>query len=132
MWWFKKKKKKIEEEKQTEESKVLETNQVEQEKTEEAEEEKSAKKEKETKTVKTPAKKADKKETESAPKTRKALYRVMYDKEARMWIIKKDGAKRTIASFTTKEDALNRVKELSASKDLNFVVHKKDGRFQKK
>ena len=56
----------------------------------------------------------------------------MYDKEARVWVIKKDGAKRTIASYVTKEEALGRVKELSASNDLNFIVHKKDGKFQKK
>ena len=57
---------------------------------------------------------------------------MVYDKEARVWLIKKDGAKRTIASFKTKEEALNRVKELSETQDLNFVVHKKDGKFQKK
>jgi len=63
---------------------------------------------------------------------RKAIYRVLYDKESRLWLIKKDGAKRTIASFPTKVEALERVKELSISKDLSFVVHKKDGKFQKK
>lgn len=64
--------------------------------------------------------------------SKKPIYRVLYDKEARVWVIKKDGAKRTIASFVTKEEALNRVKELSISNDLNFIVHKKDGKFQKK
>ena len=63
---------------------------------------------------------------------RKSLYRVLYDKDARVWIIKKDCAKRKIASFVTKEEALTRVKELCSSQDLNFVVHKKDGKFQKK
>ncbi len=63
---------------------------------------------------------------------KKPIYRVLYDKEARVWVIKKDGAKRTISSYVTKEEALNRVKELSASNDLNFIVHKKDGKFQKK
>ena len=65
-------------------------------------------------------------------KSRKAIYRVMYDKEARVWIIKKDGAKRKIASFPTKEAALTRVKELAETNELNFIVHKKDGKFQKK
>ena len=65
-------------------------------------------------------------------KSRKAIYRVMYDKEARVWIIKKDGAKRKIASFPTKEAALTRVKELAETNELSFVVHKKDGKFQKK
>ncbi len=68
----------------------------------------------------------------NASKTKKPIYRVIYDKESRSWLIKKDGAKRTIASFATKDEALNRVKELSISNDLNFVVHKKDGKFQKK
>ena len=56
----------------------------------------------------------------------------MFDKETRNWLIKKDGAKRTIASFSTKEEAMNRVKELSTSNESNFIVHKKDGKFQKK
>ena len=57
---------------------------------------------------------------------------MIYDKDARVWLIKKDGAKRTIASYPTKEEALNRVKDLSSSNDLNYIVHKKDGKFQKK
>lgn len=65
-------------------------------------------------------------------KIKKPIYRVIYDKEAQLWLIKKDGAKRTIASFVTKEEALNRVKDLSSSNDLNYVVHKKNGKFQKK
>ncbi len=65
-------------------------------------------------------------------KSKKPLYRVIYDKNERVWLIKKDGAKRTIASFVTKEEALLRVKDLSQTNDLNFVVHKKDGKFQKK
>lgn len=73
-----------------------------------------------------------KKAEESTAKTKKPVYRVLYDKDTRFWLIKKDGAKRTIASFPTKDEALSRVKELSSSNDLNFVVHKKDGKFQKK
>lgn len=73
-----------------------------------------------------------KKVEESTAKTKKPVYRVLYDKDTRFWLIKKDGAKRTIASFPTKDEALSRVKELSSSNDLNFVVHKKDGKFQKK
>lgn len=74
--------------------------------------------------------KTDKKETET--KSKKPIYRVIYDKDARVWLIKKDGAKRTISSYPTKEEALNRVKDLSSSNDLNYIVHKKDGKFQKK
>lgn len=74
----------------------------------------------------------NKKVEEPTAKTKKPVYRVLYDKDTRFWLIKKDGAKRTIASFPTKDEALSRVKELSSSNDLNFVVHKKDGKFQKK
>ncbi len=65
-------------------------------------------------------------------KTRKAVYRVIFDKEDRLWKIKKDGAKRVIDSKVTKEEALARVQELSESHDFKFVVYKKDGKFQKK
>ena len=85
---------------------------------------------KETTKEKSPTEKVDKKETET--KSKKPIYRVIYDKDARVWLIKKDGAKRTIASYPTKEESLNRVKDLSSSNDLNYIVHKKDGKFQKK
>lgn len=86
----------------------------------------------EPKTAK-PVEKEEVVKAEEPKKTgKKPIYRVLYDKEARVWVIKKDGAKRTIASYVTKEEALNRVKELSASNDLNFIVHKKDGKFQRK
>ncbi len=65
-------------------------------------------------------------------KSKKPVYRVLYDIDDRTWKIKKDGAKRVIASFPTKDEALKRVKELSETNDLNFIVHKKDGKFQKK
>ncbi len=64
--------------------------------------------------------------------TRKPIYRVLYDKDNRKWLIKKDGAKRTIESYVTKEEALARVEQLSSNKDMKFIVHKKDGKFQKK
>ena len=89
-----------------------------------------------TKTEKTSTAKSSSKQeqtkSETVEKTKKPVYRVLFDKESRLWLIKKDGAKRTIASFATKEEALERVKELSSSNELNFVVHKKDGKFQKK
>ena len=65
-------------------------------------------------------------------KEKKAIYRVLYSKEDCTWQIKKDGAKRIIASYPTKDEALKRVKSLSENNDLNFIVHKKDGKFQKK
>lgn len=70
---------------------------------------------------------------EENKKTEKAsIYRVIYDKENKVWQIKKDGAKRVIATKHTKEEALARVKELSQNKDIGYIVHKKDGKFQKK
>lgn len=65
-------------------------------------------------------------------KTKKAIYRVIFSKENNVWQIKKDGAKRVIDSKITKEEALERVKQLSESQEIKFVVHKKDGKFQKK
>lgn len=101
-------------------------------------EEKTAEKKVATKKEKTaPAKKkaptAKKTEEPKEDKAgKKSIYRVVYDKSSRVWTIKKDGAKRTIATFVTKEEALARVKELSSSKEVGFIVHKKDGKFQKK
>lgn len=81
-----------------------------------------------TKTNIAPAKK-----NASAPTEVKAgIYRVVYDKTDREWKIKRDGAKRIIDSRSTKEEALARVKELSESNDVGFVVYKRDGKFQKK
>ena len=65
-------------------------------------------------------------------KVRKAVYRVVFDKEESLWEIKKDGAKRIIASYKTKQEALDKVQNLSKNQEINFVVMKKDGKFQKK
>lgn len=65
-------------------------------------------------------------------KARKALYRVSYNKEDRKWVITKDGAARVIASYATKAEAMERVKTLSENQEINFVVKKKNGKFQKK
>lgn len=91
---------------------------------------KKVEKQPETQTKTVTEKKTINKEEKKAEK--KPIYRVLYDKENRVWIIKKDGAKRVISSFVTKDEALNRVKELSMSNDMNFIVHKKDGKFQRK
>ena len=65
-------------------------------------------------------------------KVKKGIYRLIYSKENRVWQIKKDGAKRTIASYPVKDDALKRIKELSETNEMSYIVHKKDGKFQKK
>ena len=148
MWFFKRKNKKENNEIETKQNEVSkQENEINTDTAVISEESKSLKKttkissEKTTQTKKSTSEnqkkniktsKDETKKDESETKTRKAVYRVLYDKENRVWFIKKDGAKRKIASFTTKEEALARVKELSASNDLSFIVHKKDGKFQKK
>ena len=58
-------------------------------------------------------------------------YRLVYDKEAKEWVIKKENATRAIRRVKTKEEALKIAKQLSENQDANLVVHKKDGKFQK-
>lgn len=65
-------------------------------------------------------------------KAKRGIYRVVYDSENKRWLIKRDGAQRIIDSKMTKEEAIERVKALSQNQDVGFVVHKKDGKFQKK
>ena len=121
-------------EKVAKEKKATETKKV--EKTEPKKENKTQSKPEKTETK--PVKQESEEETdveveiEEAGKTRKAIYRVIFDKEDRLWKIKKDGAKRVIDSRRTKEEALERVQELSQSQDSKFVVYKKDGKFKKK
>ena len=153
MCFFKKRKAKKEAERKAEQERIererVEKERIEQERLakEKAEAEK-AKKQEEKKKKESTAKKAEpkvaptksadkqpeKKEEaqEGETKTRKAVYRVVFDKEDNLWKIKKDGAKRVIGSRKTKEEALARVQELSANQDSKFVVYKKDGKFQKK
>ena len=64
--------------------------------------------------------------------TKLGSYRVLYSKEEKLWLIKRDGAKRTIASYKTKEQALLRVGDLCKNQNAKVIVHKKDGKFQKK
>ena len=71
-------------------------------------------------------------EKKAAVEKKAGIYRVVYDNKSKTWQIKLDGAKRIIDSKHTKEEALERVKELAESKDVGYVVHKKDGKFQKK
>lgn len=133
MWFFgkKKKEKKVERKDQEIQEEKVSKEQVEQEKTETKTSSKSMQnKVKTEKTCKSKAK--DEKEEEVEEKQKKAVYRVIFDKEDKLWKIKKDGAKRVIDSKKTKEEALERVQELSKSQDSSFVVYKKDGKFQKK
>ena len=144
MWFFgKKNKKKEKEEKQKlekknkeveveEKTEKVETKDVKTQKSEKKSNEKSDKVEK-TEQLEKDKTSMSEEENEKIEKTeKKAVYRVLFDKEDKMWKIKKDGAKRIIDSKKTKEEALARVQELSKSQDTKFVVYKKDGKFQKK
>ena len=149
MWFFgkKKKEKKVEDNKKEESKTVVNEKAVD----EPSKEEKTTKKVDKQETIKKePIKKQDKTVKEKKPeikeerttddtvqnedddKQKKSVYRVIFDKEDKLWKIKKDGAKRVIDSKKTKEEALLRVQELSKSQDTKFVVYKKDGKFQKK
>lgn len=84
-----------------------------------------------------PVQKADPKsessdQVEEEESKRPQSYRILYDKETETWEVRKDNAKRVIRRVKTKKEALEIAKELSQNQDLNLVVHKKDGKFQKK
>ena len=136
MWFFGRKKKKMKkEEDKVVEAKVEESKQdsaCEEKPSQEVEEKKTVTEKKETKKSQLSKEKAQKNQEKPQESAKKSLYRVMYDKEDKLWKIKKDGAKRIIDSKKTKEEALKRVQELSNSQEANFVVYKKDGKFQKK
>ena len=160
MWFFKKKNKKAEENdvKETKEEVKVETKagpEVKEEPKKETKTRSSKNNKGEEKPVKEdssktdakaknneekPAKKVASKKEEKTEQTvdsteteegKKGSYRVIYSKEDKVWLIKRDGAKRTIASFKTKEQALNRVSELCKNQNAKVIVHKKDGKFQK-
>ena len=71
-------------------------------------------------------------EKEVKAKETAGVYRLVYIDKDKLWVIKRDGAKRVIATYHTKEEALKRIKELSNNQDVGFTVKKKDGKFQKK
>lgn len=83
--------------------------------------------------VETPEEKAE--EVENVSKEEKAKlqkYMVTYDKEQKVWVVKKTGAKRASKLCKTKKEAMEVVTKLADSQDLNISVKKKDGKFQKR
>lgn len=72
------------------------------------------------------------KTNEKETKETAGVYRLSYSDKDKLWVIKRDGAKRVIATYHTKEEALKRIKELSNNQEVGFTVKKKDGKFQKK
>ena len=140
--WFKKKDKKQVKEQEIKEEEVKQPEK--QEKPAKAEKpaktEKPAKAEKPAKTEKAvKAEKPKKAKTEEKvnekqepSKGARPSYRVIYDMSEKVWLIKKDGAKRVIRKVSTKAEATKIAKELSENQNLNLTIHKKDGKFQKK
>ncbi|MGN1222867.1 MAG: DUF2188 domain-containing protein [Christensenellales bacterium] len=131
-----KKAKKVEE---TTEEKLEEKTET---KKEVAEEEKDVSEVKNTKKTST-TKKADLKpavketiskrvEKEEKKEVANAKYRLIYDKENASWVIRKDGAGRTIRRVKTKQEALDILKNMEEkNEEMKVVVHKKNGKFQK-
>ena len=129
---------------EAEETASVETN-AKEEKNVEAEEDKevvkTAKKSK-VKTKKQPAKVEEKQpvnedvaEEDASGEVKKvnnAKYRLIYDRENTSWVIRKDGAGRTIRRVKTKKEALSILKEMEEkNEDIKMVIHKKNGKFQK-
>jgi len=60
-------------------------------------------------------------------------YRLIYEKENKSWVIRKDGAGRTIRRVKTKKEALEILENMQKeNEDIKIIVHKKNGKFQKK
>ena len=61
-----------------------------------------------------------------------AKYTVVYDRAKDSWVIRKAGVDRVVRRVDTKEEAMRVARALCKKYDANLVVHKKDGKFQKK
>lgn len=73
----------------------------------------------------------EKPEGSEKSKSRPAKYIISYDKNARLWVVKKTGSSRASKRFVTKAEALEYAEALSQKQNLNLTVKKKDGKFQK-
>ena len=56
---------------------------------------------------------------------------VIYDKENKVWIVKKTGAQRASKKFATKAQAYKFAERISGEKGMSLTVKKKNGQFQK-
>ena len=64
--------------------------------------------------------------------TELGLYRLKHDKVNKEWVIVRDNSERASRRCKTKEEALKVLKELSNNQEVGSIVHKKDGKWQKK
>jgi len=62
------------------------------------------------------------------PKQRN-VYHVTPSKQSG-WAIRKEGRKRELSRFSTKEDAIKHAKQISKKEKSDYVVHRKDGSIQ--
>ena len=61
------------------------------------------------------------------------MYRLVYDSEAKEWVIYRDGSERASRRVKTKDEAVKILNELSTNQEVAIAaVHKKDGKRQKK
>ena len=60
------------------------------------------------------------------------LYRLIYDKEQKDWVISRDNSERASKRCGTKREALKYLKSLSDNQDVGTVIHKRNGKWQKK
>ena len=60
------------------------------------------------------------------------IYRLVYDKEKKDWVIFRDKSEHASRRCKTKKEALEVLKTLSKNQEAGTVIHKKDGKFQKK
>ncbi len=48
------------------------------------------------------------------------------------WGVRKELAKRNLKSFDTKEEAVDYARELAKREELELIIHKKNGQFQRR
>lgn len=58
-------------------------------------------------------------------------YIIKYNKEEKVWVVKKTNAKKASKKFKTKTDAYLYAERLSSAREMPLTVMKKDGKFQK-
>lgn len=77
---------------------------------------------------------AAKKDTDKKDASKGKVWHVtLRDGKPRVWVVKAEGATRAYKTFNTKAEAEECVRKLKANNDdATVVIHKKDGKFQKK
>ena len=56
---------------------------------------------------------------------------ITFDKEEKLWVVRKTNAKKASKKFKTKTDAVEYAARLSEERGMSLTVKKKDGKFQK-